>query len=53
MADYDAGEIMWLDPDSGEIVQRRVMTDEERKIPLIMEAVPPKDKAHPPKNYWC
>jgi len=49
VADYEAGEILWMDPDSGAIVQRRVMTDEERKIPLILEPVPAEEMGTPLK----
>lgn len=40
VADYETGEIQWTDPDTGEILQRRRMTDEERQIPLVMEHEP-------------
>lgn len=40
VADYDTGEILWTDPDTGEVVQRRIMTDEERQVPLMCEDVP-------------
>lgn len=41
-ADYDQGKIIWRNPDTGEIVQDRVMTDEERQLPLL-----PRDEITP------
>ena len=34
-ADFDSGQIVWRNPDTGEIVQTREMTDEERQYPLL------------------
>jgi hypothetical protein len=48
VADYETGEIHWSDPDTGEVLQRRRMTDEERKIPLMMEPEPFEDEEGEP-----
>lgn len=50
VADYDTGEILWMDPDSGEIVQRRKMTDEERQVPLICQDAPCEEGEVPPEE---
>lgn len=47
VADYGTGEIMWTDPDSGEVIQRRRMTDEERQVPIMMEPVPAEEGDYP------
>lgn len=36
--DFDSGEVVWADAFSGEIVQRRRMTHEEKQLPLPMSA---------------
>jgi len=40
VADYDAGEIVWLDRGTGDVVKKRKMTGEENKIPLTFKPVP-------------
>lgn len=42
VADYATGEMVWSNPDNGEIVQRRKMTEEERQMPLM-----PRDEITP------
>ena len=46
--DFDSSEVVWADAFSGEIVQRRRMTHEEKQLPLPMSArggTPPSDDA--------
>lgn len=46
VADYDSGEIKWADAVTGEVVDRRPMTSEERQLPL--ESIGGKKKAAAP-----
>lgn len=39
VADYDSGEIKWADAVTGEVVDKRPMTGEERQLPLPIESM--------------
>ena len=50
VADYDSGEIKWADAVTGEVVDKRPMTSEERQLPLPIESMGGKKKGATPEQ---